>query len=143
MKLLNFLYQNSPYFLATPLLAISFYFRDLCVAIETDVYFSELIESQEELGEKIEKLRDELNISDEIEIDYYLSDNDEGYCSRRNKNSFKIAIGGHYAKETVIEHEMYHLKRFLESDKQRINYIDYLFNEEPRAVIYQITGLKF
>ena len=53
-----------------------------------------------------------------------------------------ITVGGLFARESFVKHEVYHAVHHLDDPQQSFfrERLRYFFIEEPRACIYQITG---
>jgi len=102
--------------------------------------------SQLEQLAKIE--RKKINSKNKSKIIYKLTSEDEGYSEKSSEDKYKIVLGGKYANESMLKHELYHILDGHFKDTERLNSglqteLKYLFWYEPQAVIYATTGLKF
>ena len=103
--------------------------------------FSKKIESEEELTAIIEKESKKLGLED-INIKGYFKDE----CSQAvyyGENKWEIWLSPYGKTHSTVRHEMYHVKRSTKKNKfPPIPSWDYLFNEEPRSIIYEVFRLR-
>lgn len=102
--------------------------------------FQKRIKSHKELEQILSEEAPKLGLNpDNIETVYGA----ECSSAARIDDGFVLAVStGFGATRSTVRHELYHIYRDLRKGSHH-NRIRYLFIEEPRATLYEFTGIKF
>jgi hypothetical protein len=106
-------------------------------------YALEEIKSQRELEEIVHKEATTLGMDPEIIKCELLNElAGESIYGGDLKNQY-IYIGGLLANRKIVRHELYHIyDKHCDHDTKTKAELNYWFIEEPKAIIYSLTGLK-
>ena len=108
--------------------------------------FSPKIDTQKNLEEKIEFERKKIDPNNKYKISGELVMHSEGRSRKFIDGTYKIELGGFFADETTLRHELYHIldHHFEDIENKNVirHYLEYLFLHEPQAIIYELTELK-
>lgn len=102
--------------------------------------FSEQIKDLEELEFVIKEEAKKLGIENKT-IKGSINDEHFSFCVKYQNGSYEIILGSNGKTKANVKHELYHIYRG-DLEKNGFNLLKYFFKEEPRAVLYQIFGIK-
>ena len=101
------------------------------------------INSQAQLEQLVEIERKKIDPQNNYNISATLFYRDKAKSIKAKEGDYQIGIGGFFANETTLRHELYHiLDGHCEMNPGFQQKLKYWFLDEPKARIYQITGLK-
>lgn len=140
--LINFVYENQAHIgvaiMASPLV----YMLPLTVL---GMFGNKRLKSRDELDELVVKESEKLGLDPE-KICVSIRDRNHSYNNGLvrifNDSSAEIEVNGPCANANTVRHELFHLKRVI-NDGKNPSLLSYLFNEEPRAVLYGAFGVEF
>ncbi len=100
------------------------------------------IENQVSLKKILEKERKQAGIKEDEIIHVTISKNEKesSYSIKISEKEYEIFLFNYGRNLGVLRHELYHIADG-HCDKP-YNFLKYFFIQEPKATIYQITGLK-
>jgi len=131
----------------------------LCVLNMEALINSPPVRDEVRLEQLIEEQREFLDVPEGWKISFKLLAEDAACSEYFGNDSFEVRIGGIYANESVVQHEMYHIADGHHKSNSRIkgtplgifnikNPITlmmtpkYLYWDEPQATVYQVFGWK-
>lgn len=105
------------------------------------------ITTQSKLEQMLEMDRKKLDASNNVMIRAALSQECIGKSTKLGDGLYEISLGGIHANESTLKHELYHILDGHFEDAENLNSelltaLKYLFWYEPKARIYELTGLK-
>jgi len=114
----------------------------LAAMIGTEVFsttlFHKKIESQEQLDLIVDEEARKLGL-DPLKIDTKYNGETDG--SRKNGERYDLHLkGDSFSTRSTVRHELYHILR--DCDRGDPKLLNYLFVAEPRAKLYELTGIK-
>lgn len=109
--------------------------------------FSDRITSESQLEQVARTEIEELNPSFDADIDYHLTEHDAACAYKVAEGEYGVVIGGDFAEETTLRHELYHIfdghvKKMENIEYPPVEMLRYLFYQEPQAIIYATTGIE-
>lgn len=122
------------------------YVGSLWAIEEIPARYSEHINSESQLVQMIQEERAKIDPQNKSIIEGELVPEYAARCDKTGENRYKIKLGGSHPNRSILRHELYHiLDGHLEgydnmSTAGKI--VDYLFWCEPKAAVYQTTGIK-
>ena len=111
------------------------------------------INNESELEERLQEEKTKLNFDNSIRISAYLSKDDEDYAGSQKigYNKYRITLSPKYHTVATLRHELYHIydghcdnlgKASCSNAERLKKVIKSLYLYEPKAIIYDLTGLK-
>ena len=119
--------------------------------------FSPRIQTQEQLEQYVKRERRKIDPLNSCPIIAELIPESRGRSDKLDLGTYGVKIGGSYATEAIVRHELYHIlgghidAANIDAAKYEVlprlpakalGFTKYLFWYEPKALIYQTTGLK-
>ena len=133
--------------ISTFLVANTIYFGSLIGSGIVANVVSPKITSQTQLEQLVERERKKIDPKNNYNISANLLSEDRATSRKLDNGDYQIEIGGFFANETTLRHELYHIldNHFQDAEELKSSFrvgLKYLFCYEPQARIYQVTGLK-
>jgi len=115
------------------------------------LFKGEKIKDKAHLETLLEQEKKNLGIENKNIHAYFCDTIEDSLSKKINKNSYEILLSNNQRKLGILKHELYHIAdghcdenyKLLNEGRKLENTLRYLFVNEPKALIYGATGIKF